>query len=263
MNSRILTPYERTHLSRFGKNDININDYGEMPVEYITGKVEFFGRVFEINQDVLIPRIETEELINLALNNLPPSTSHIPHSLVIADVGTGCGAIGITLSLELSKLKIPHQIYLSDISEAAIQIAKNNAKKLLSQLLLHPSPFTLHPQIFQSDLLVNYPNDLKFDLIIANLPYIPTARLAYLESSVTDYEPNLALDGGPDGLKYIRQLIKQAEKRLLPDGKILLEIDHTHSLYELKVMNKKLKVEVKLDSFERSRFAILTKNPLA
>jgi len=93
---RQLSPYEKTHLARFGQGQINLADYGEMPVEYITGQVEFSGRVFKINQQVLIPRLETEELVQIAVD-LAVKKSSRRDQLVIGDIGCGCGAIGITL----------------------------------------------------------------------------------------------------------------------------------------------------------------------
>ncbi|MEN8252760.1 MAG: peptide chain release factor N(5)-glutamine methyltransferase [Patescibacteria group bacterium] len=264
MPTRKLSSYEKNHLRKFGKSNINIADYAETPVEYITGKVEFYSRIFDINQDTLIPRIETEELVKLALNYLIKNNYK---KINIADIGTGCGAIGISLFLELEKLNITSEIYLSDISEKALKVAKVNAKKLINQNISAKGRPASGWKIFKSDLLTNYPKNQKFDLILANLPYIPSERINYLDSSVKDYEPHIALDGGPDGLKHIRKLLKQAKNRLKPRGKIILEIDHTHTLNELENISafstkgrpaSGWKVEIKLDNFERSRFAILS-----
>ena len=246
---RQLTPYEKTHLQRFGKNNINIADFSEMPVEHITGKVEFCGQVFEVDQNVLIPRVESEKLINLALEKITSGKN-----LVVADVGCGSGAIGISLWLKFKKLKINVEMYLSDISKKALMIAQKNVKKLIGK--------TSEIKIIKSDLLENYPKKIKFDLIVANLPYIPSERIKILDKSVREYEPHLALDGGRDGLKYIKKLIDQAKNRLNPKGIILLEVDYTHDEKFLmeKLQLNNLNLKVKKDQFQRTRFAVLSKN---
>ena len=126
--TRKLSPYEKTHLQRFGKGDIDIADYGEMPVEYITGKVEFGEQVFEVNKNVLIPRVETEEFVNLALEKIEKE------EVTIADVGCGSGAIGISVWLELQKKTVATQMYLSDISAEAIKVTKRNVSNLIEAL---------------------------------------------------------------------------------------------------------------------------------
>lgn len=245
--TRKLSPYEKTHLQRFGKGNVDLADYGEMPVEYITGKVEFGGQVFEINQDVLIPRVETEEFVSLALEKIKGK-----NNLIIADVGCGSGAIGISVWLKLAQKNV--KMYLSDISNQAIEVAKKNVEQLIGK--------NEDIRVFKSDLLASYPPDIKFDLIMANLPYIPSAQVAVLDESVREYEPHLALDGGADGLKYIKELIKQARDKLNPGGVILLEVDYTHDEYFLRKELElgDLKLETKQDQFQRMRFAILSKN---
>lgn len=245
--TRKLSPYEKTHLHRFGKADVNIDDYGEMPVEYITGQVEFGGQIFTINKDVLIPRVETEEFVNLALEKIAKNKNQ---ELVIADVGCGSGAIGISVWKHLPPQKA--KLYLSDISKAAIAVTKININQLIDE--------KKNMQLLQSDLLESYPEGIKFDLIMANLPYIPSARVAILEDSVKEYEPHLALDGGEDGLKYIKKMVKQAQDKLNPGGVILMEVDYTH---DETYLNKKLNLgnmtlKTKRDQFERMRFAVIT-----
>ncbi|MBT3249756.1 MAG: peptide chain release factor N(5)-glutamine methyltransferase [Candidatus Pacebacteria bacterium] len=243
--TRKLSPYEKTHLQRFGKGDIDIADYGEMPVEYITGKVEFGEQVFEVNKNVLIPRVETEEFVNLALEKIEKE------EVTIADVGCGSGAIGISVWLELQKKTVATQMYLSDISAEAIKVTKRNVSNLIEE--------DENIKIFKSDLLESYPKDVKFDLIMANLPYIPSGRVAILDESVRKYEPHLALDGGEDGLKHIERLIKQAKDRLNPGGVILLEVDYTHDDEYLrrKLALDDMQLETKQDQFQRMRFAII------
>jgi release factor glutamine methyltransferase len=251
---RQLTPYEQTHLARYGFSHVNIDEYGEMPVEYITGKVEFADQVFLVTQDTLIPRIETEELVAAAEEVAVKLQTNLGRELIIADVGTGCGAVGITLLQKLKKQNVPVSIYMSDISETAVEVAKKNYEQLVGGSTRN---------IFVSDLLDAYPTDVMFDLLVANLPYIPTDRIRVLDDSVKEYEPHLALDGGDDGLQHIRNLIIQADKRLHADSTIVLEIDYTHDKsflqQQLPLTNFNLELQLREDSFHRTRFAILTK----
>jgi release factor glutamine methyltransferase len=247
---RQLSPYEKTHLRRFNKNDISVTDYGEMPVEYITGKVEFCEQIFEVNSSVLIPRIESEKLVDLAQEQI----DHLKNKKVtIADVGCGSGAISISLWLKLKK-NIDTKLYLSDISATALVVTKKNIERLIGK--------TDKIEVLKSDLLKNYPEKIKFDLIIANLPYIPAERISVLDKSVREYEPHLALNGGVDGLEHIKKLVKQAQSKLSPKGIILLEVDYTHDkkflMENLQLDGLILKVE--RDQFQRTRFIILSKN---
>ncbi len=242
-------PYEITHLSRFGKGRVKPEDIGETPVEYITGKVEFDGRVFNIDTNTLIPRIESEELVTLASEQIKQLITD--GQVTIADVGCGCGAIGISLALRLEKERVSYELFLSDISTEALKIAQKNLDLFL--------PKTKKVKILVSDILSSYPSNKTFDLIIANLPYIPSERIAYLDESVKDHEPHLALDGGPEGLKYIRQLIRQAEGKTRQKTEILLEIDYTHKLADFEEFTDNWETSIKIDSFERSRFAHLQK----
>ena len=246
--ARQLSPYEKTHLQKFGFGKIKIDDYGEMPVEYITGKVEFRNFVFEITTQVLIPRIESEELVNLGLDHLNKLSQE---KKVIADIGCGSGAIGLSIFLEYPQNNLT--LYLSDISSQALSVAQINVNKL--------TPPVAPIRLIESDLFKAYPPQLKFDLITANLPYIPTPRLKALDKSVINYEPILALDGGDDGLRIIKKLINQAHNRLTPSGFIILEVDYTHDEKFLKqtLDLTKLDLKIKLDQFQRTRFAIISK----
>lgn len=250
---RQLSAYEQTHLARFGFTDLPLPESDQRPVEYITGLVEFCDRIFAVTPDVLIPRVETEELINLARTYCSEHSNH----LEIADVGTGSGAIGLTLHLELTDLYHSHTLFLSDISENALKIAQKN-KNLLSDPA-NSSKLNL----LRSDLLLNYPPAQKFDLIIANLPYIPTDRVKTLDNSVKNYEPLLALDGGPTGLNLIQQLLNQAHPRLKPQGAIMLEVDDSHTptfLQAALTLPPRFEMTHHHDSFGRNRFVTLTKS---
>ena len=173
------------------------------PLAYITGWQEFYGRRFLVTPDTLIPRPETEQLVELALKRL-----HGFDRLRLADVGTGAGCIAITLACEHASV----QAFGTDRSRAALAVAFRNAQ--------------LHGVIDRvrfacADLLT--PLRGTFDLICANLPYIPSARLARLE--VARHEPAGALDGGADGMAITTRLIHQLGVVLAPDGCALLEID--------------------------------------
>jgi release factor glutamine methyltransferase len=180
------------------------------PFPYVLGHWEFFGLDFDITPDVLIPRPETETLVEKAIAWLQAS----PERRTIADVGTGSGAIAITLAMHVSGA----YILATDISFPALKVAKRNADK-----------FDVAGQIdfVQCDLLPTHhdplPTSLHFDLICANLPYIPTQTLQNL--SVFGKEPSIALNGGNDGLSLISRLLKIAPEWLAPHGVILLEIE--------------------------------------
>ncbi|MBI5840822.1 MAG: peptide chain release factor N(5)-glutamine methyltransferase [Chloroflexi bacterium] len=180
------------------------------PLPYILGHWEFFGHDLTVTPDVLIPRPETELLVEKAIAWLQAS----PERRTIADVGTGSGAIALTLAMHVPSA----YILATDISFAALEVAKHNANK-----------FDVAKRIdfVQCDLLPPHPDplttELHFDLICANLPYIPTKTLQ--ELPIYGREPALALDGGEDGLVFIRRLLKIAPEWLAPNGLILLEIE--------------------------------------
>jgi len=172
------------------------------PTAYITGHREFYGLDFYVNPHVLIPRPESELLVEIALSltqNHPAAT--------IAEVGTGCGAIAISLALNLP----PAKIYATDISASALEVAQTNCKK-------HGVVNRIH--LLQGDMLNPLPE--LVDLIVANLPYVRKAELPRI--SPAKFEPLLALDGGSDGLQKISQLCRQVENKLRPTGYLLLEI---------------------------------------
>lgn len=264
---RQLSPYEQNHLHRHGVDPETIDQYGQMPVEYITGFAEFYGREFVVNPHVMIPRVETKRLIDLTLKHcvsLPSSFGPHPSALSFTDVGCGSGCIGITLYLELETRGVKPEAYLSDISEEAIRVAKQNVDRLVSK------PHRIH--LLQSNLLNDYePSNHRphsqFDLIVANLPYIPSKRFTSLPASVRDYEPHLALDGGPDGLSVIRKFITQAPQYLKKNGCIIIEIDESHQPKQLKQLEKgsdlqersdpSYSIVVRKDQFGKNRYFVL------
>lgn len=211
---RILSPYEKTQLAKYHVPTSAALEFDTTPVEYLTGKVDFYRNTFSITKDTLIPRPESEELIDVALTWT--ESLEKDYKPVVIEVGTGCGAIAISLARAVSR---PIQLIGSEVSALALAVAQRNAVELGDTI----TEWRL------GSLLDFLDPSQQVDLIIANLPYIPSDRIAYLDASVKDHEPHLALDGGPDGLSLIRKLLLQAQSHLTQMGTILLEIDYTHA----------------------------------
>lgn len=173
------------------------------PVQHILGRQEFYGRDFIVNRLVLIPRPETEHLIEAVLAMRPAPER-------ILDIGTGSGILGITLALELT-----HAVVTAiDISPAALAVAQKNALALGVQERI---------QFAASDLFAVL-SDARFDCIVSNPPYVATTEV--LEPQVRDFEPATALYAGEDGLAIYRRLIPDATNHLDPGGHLLVEIGH-------------------------------------
>jgi release factor glutamine methyltransferase len=170
---------------------------------YVLGECEFFGRPFEVTRDVLIPRPESELLVEAGLEFLRRRPDP-----VAADVGTGSGCLAVSLAAECETVRV----VASDVSRAALRVAERNARQHAVRVRV---------SLVQADLLP--PGRIRFDLVCANLPYIPRPRLSSLE--VARREPRLALDGGSDGLKLLGRLIRQLALRLADGGRALLELD--------------------------------------
>jgi len=175
------------------------------PLFYITGTREFYGRTFYVEDGVLIPREETEIIIEEAKKLITSPTSQI------LDIGTGSGIIAVTLAKEFPQSKV----FAVDISDTALKVAKKNADNLdvSSQI-----------SFIKSNLFENVPK-IKFDIIASNPPYIPTKVIETLEPEVRK-EPIIALDGGADGLDIYIQVLIQARNYMASNGKIILEIGY-------------------------------------
>lgn len=190
------------------------------PLPYILGRWEFYGLDFDITPDVLIPRPETELMVEKAIKWLSASGER----RTVADIGTGSGIIATSIAMHMPAARI----LATDISRAALNVAKHNAEK-----------FHVHHRIdfLQCDLLPRHidplPTDYHFDLICANLPYIPTATMLALP--IYGREPTLALDGGEDGLDIYRRLLDIAPEWLAPHGMILLEIEAAQGIKALNL----------------------------
>ena len=173
------------------------------PLAHIIGSCEFMGRIYNVSPVVLIPRPETEELIEYSLKQLK---MHLPNTIL--DLCTGSGCIAITMSFLFSAA----QVTASDISEEALDTAKQNATNLNVLKRIN---------FIKSNLFENI--DKSFDFIISNPPYIPTEIIKTLSPEVL-CEPHIALDGGKDGLDIIREIAQKADKYLNPGGLLALEI---------------------------------------
>jgi release factor glutamine methyltransferase len=208
---------------------INENDLAEydsllgrraagVPVQYLTGKQEFWGLEFEINPSVLIPRPETEHLIEVALERMGRRRND---PLLIADVGTGSGCVAIALAREFPAA----EIVATDISAAALEVAGRNAVRHGVQSRV---------ELVLANLLTPYmtPKSASaghFDLIVSNPPYVGRSEEPHLQREVVEHEPHQALFAGEHGLDVYPQLIAQAAVLLKPGGLLALELGHGQS----------------------------------
>jgi release factor glutamine methyltransferase len=183
---------------------------GREPVAYILGHKEFYGLDFQVDRRVLIPRPETETLLEVALTIARQRGLEL-----MAEVGVGSGAIAVALAVNLPEV----QIYAIDSSSDALEVAAENCRR-------HDVSDRVY--LLQGDILSPLPEPVE--LIVANLPYVSTAELCTLAPEITQYEPVGALDGGPDGLDQIRRLVEQAGPCLEPAGLLCLEIGATQAL---------------------------------
>ncbi len=214
------------------------------PIAYLTGEVIFNNQKIKVNHHVLIPRPETEELVKIVIDEL----KNYPHltNLKIIDVGTGSGAIAIALCRQLPQISI----IAIDNSLAALKVARQNRR-------LHHLETRM---IIKKSHLLNVFSEKSLDIIIANLPYIPSLSMLNLAPDIIKYEPRAALDGGRDGLNIIKKMLQQAQTHLKSEGMIFLEIwpEHSQSLKRTILQYfPQAKVYFKLDLGGIPRFAIV------
>ncbi len=181
------------------------------PTQYITGHQEFYGRVFRVNSDVLIPRPETEHLVEAALAKIHPRD-------IVVDVGTGSGAIAVSIALETTA-----HVFATDISTAALHVSRANAQQLSANV-----------RFLACDLL-DALRDHSINLLVSNPPYVPRTDQPSLQREVRDYEPHVALFAGPTGLEIYERLIVEAARVLRPNGWLLLELGY-NSLDPVRAM---------------------------
>lgn len=217
------------------------------PIQYIIGFEEFYGRRFEVNEHVLIPRPETEELVQgtlKRLNSLFPENGKID----LVDVGTGSGAISVTLKLEKPEMTVS----AIDLSEDALEVARRNADKLGADMeFLHGD--LLQPLILQGR---------KVDAVISNPPYIPIADQQWMSDIVTEHEPHLALFAGEDGLELYRRFMEELPLVLKAKALVGFEIgagqgEAVRALLEKTFPQATVEVVLDLNGKDRMVFAEL------
>jgi release factor glutamine methyltransferase len=200
------------------------------PIAYITGNQPFMSLDFYVDRSVLIPRPETEKLVEVVIDLVKSRTA--PRTpFLAADIGTGSGAIAVSLAKYLSDIKVIG----IDSSSDAIKIAQKNAER---------HKVNDRCQFIAGDMLDPLETTNKFDLILSNPPYIPTADIDTLQPDVKDYEPKEALDGGENGLLYIKKLIQESPKYLKEDG---------HLIFEFGIKQADNIMELTKDNFEETK----------
>ena len=180
-----------------------------VPVQYITGEAGFRDLVFELSREVLIPRPETEVVVEVALEHLAPRAAPM-----VLDLGCGAGVIAVSLAHERAEARV----VATDISAAAVAVTRGNAERSgVSERLVYRCGDLFEP--LEHELVGE-----GFDAIVSNPPYVSRSDIDGLEPEVRDYEPRLALDGGEDGLDFYRRIAAEAPAHLAPGGVLVLEV---------------------------------------
>lgn len=196
-------------------NEIVSDLQKQKPIQYILGETEFYGLSFLVNESVLIPRPETEELVEIILSNNRITAS--PHSLRILDIGTGSGCIPIALAKNIPNA----EVFAIDVSEEALAVAKKNAER-------NKVNVTFIKQNILEVVTLNEVEGLEqtFDIIVSNPPYVRNLEKAEIKPNVLDYEPHLALFvEDTDALLFYRKITELATKALQPNGQLYFEIN--------------------------------------
>jgi release factor glutamine methyltransferase len=215
------------------------------PIQYIIGETEFFGLKFKVDKNVLIPRPETEELVQWILNDIKESRT--PSKLRILDIGTGSGCIAISLAKNLPNA----EIFALDISEKALKTARENADSNKVKV-----------NFIQADILNMEALTEKFDLIVSNPPYVREMEKAEMHRNVLENEPDLALYvKDTDPLIFYRKIAKLAEESLIKDGSLYFEINQYLANETKEILkNTGFKTELKKDIFGNYRMLRGSKN---
>ena len=208
------------------------------PLWYCIGDADFMGYILKVDERVLIPRPETEILVESALNEITPD-------MKVLDLCTGSGAIGIAIAL-----KTEAKVLATDISEDALSLAKENASRLNADV-----------EFIKSDIFSSFEDkpEFKFDVILSNPPYIKTTDIENLQKEIKDFEPKSALDGGIDGLDFYRIIARDVKKYLNDDGKLFLECGEgqTKEIKEMLVGFKRVEIIKDLENVDRIVKAVL------
>ena len=234
------TMYKYDEIEDISKLD-KLNEYvkkrlGHMPIQYILNKAYFCGLPFYVNENVLIPRFDTEVLVEEVLK-----ISKKDKSKRILDICTGSGAIAIALK----KLGGFERVDALDISDKALEVAKRNAKEL-----------DLDINFLKSDMFSSLTCENKYDIIVSNPPYIQSDVVDTLESEVKDFEPRLALDGDVDGMKFYKIIAKNYENYLADNGVLALEIGYDEA-DDIRALFEGKNVVIKKDLANLDRVAII------
>ena len=217
------------------------------PIEYLTGKTEFYSLQFSVTSDCMIPRPETELLVEKAIEFLQSRTG----TPLVCDIGTGTGCIAIAIAKNCPNVRI----IATDICDAALSAAAENIKKHQLQDRIE----LLCGDLFEP--IAPHLDGPKLDLIICNPPYVSTAEFETLEKNVKDYEPKLALLAGRDGLDVHRRIVEEADTFLKPDATLMLEIGYSQGQAVRKLLEKsgcfaEIKIEKDLNDNDRIAIAI-------
>ena len=232
--------------------DVAVNIYNKAleeyakskPLAYITHNACFYGYDFFVNEGCLIPRVDSEVLIENALRNININQSS---SLNILDACCGSGCLGITLTNELVKKNIKSTLTLIDKSTSAMQIAKLNCEK-----------HNIRAKYIIADVLSYGFGEEKYDIIICNPPYIETNEIDNLDKQVKDYEPRIALDGGEDGVKFYRFLSSKVKSSLTNTGFAIFEIGYNQGRTAREIFSQhNLSVEVMKDYGNNDRVLLV------
>lgn len=198
-------PLARAELAAY--RDLHQRRRAGEPVAYLLGVREFYGRPFRVDPRVLIPRPDTEILVEVGLAR----TRHLALSARVLDLCTGSGCVAVNLACE----RPTSRVLGIDISDGALAVARENALRLGA----------VNAGFLRSDLFAGVPSGLRFDLITANPPYIPDQDVAALQIDIRGYEPHLALAGGPDGLAFTRRIVAGAPALLAGGGVLAVEVE--------------------------------------
>ena len=214
---------------------------GGKPLQYITNSACFFGYDFFVNESCLIPRVDSEVLVENALQNCTHD------DVKVLDLCCGSGCLGLSFAKQLADKNRKYELTMLDISSNAIQIARLNAQKL-----------GVKAKFIVADILQGLSLNERFDVIFCNPPYIETAEIANLDKQVNDFEPHLALDGGTDGLKFYRAVAENLQSIMVKGGRAYFEIGYNQGQTASEIFTEKgFDVELKKDYGKNDRCLIV------